>query len=74
MSEKLTEEKTSDEIMDLWTEFAKFMKSQIEKGRDMVWIDKKLLSWVDKQVEAKIYHNPRHAIEVLIREKMKESK
>jgi len=68
------EEKTSDKTMDLWVWFAKFMKKQIEKGRDMVWIDKKLLSWVNKQVEARVYQNRSHAIEALIREKMTEEK
>lgn len=74
MAEKPMGDKTSDRIMDLWAEFAEYMKDQIEKGRDMVWIDKRLLGWVDKQVEAQIYRSRSHAMEVLIQEKMREEK
>lgn len=50
------------------------MKSEeVEMVRERVSITlpRDCIEWLDKQVEARTYHNRSHAIEVLILEKMK---
>ena len=44
------------------------------RERVSITLPKDCIEWLDKQVEARIYHNRSHAIEFLIFEKMKERK
>lgn len=44
---------------------------QMARERLSITLPKVCLEWVDKQVEARIYHNRSHAIEVLILKEMK---
>ncbi|MEM5867891.1 MAG: ribbon-helix-helix domain-containing protein [Candidatus Aenigmatarchaeota archaeon] len=44
------------------------------RERVSITLPKELLEWIDKKVEARIYANRSHAIEVLILEAMKREK
>ena len=52
------------------------MEKAIEMVRERVSITlpRELLEWIDKKIEARIYANRSHAIEVLILEAMKREK
>ncbi len=44
------------------------------RERVSITLPKELLEWIDKKIEARIYANRSHAIEVLILEAMKREK
>jgi metal-responsive CopG/Arc/MetJ family transcriptional regulator len=54
----------------------KSMEKTIEMVRERVSITlpKEVLEWIDKKIEARIYANRSHAIEVLILEAIKKEK
>lgn len=72
MAEKPLEKPVYEEGLDLVIELAKEIVRQHTEGRTLVFVDKELLEWLDKQVEVGKYDSVSHAIEVLILEKMKE--
>lgn len=72
MAEKPLEKPVYEEGLDLVIELAKEIVRQHREGRTLVFVDKELLEWLGKQVEAEKYDSVSHAIEVLISEKMKE--
>lgn len=72
MAEKPLEKPVYEEGLDLVIELAKEIVRQHREGRTLVFVDKELLEWLDKQVEVGKYDSVSHAIEVLILEKMKE--
>lgn len=72
MAEKPLENSVHEEGLDQIIELAKEIVRQHREGRTLVFVDKELLEWLDKQVEVGKYDSVSHAIEVLILEKMKE--
>ena len=70
MAEKPLEKPVYEEGLDLVIELAKEIVRQHMEGRTMVFVDKKLLEWLGKQVEAGKYDSLSHAIEVLILNEM----
>ena len=57
-------EKTNDtEKLDVLYMFAKKVLDEKNKGRSLVFVDDKLLEWVDEQVDAGKYYSRSHAIE-----------
>ena len=44
------------------------------KERITVTVDKELLSWLDKKIEAKVFANRSHGLEFLIKRKMEEER
>ena len=70
MAEKPLEKPVYEEGLDLVIKLAKEIVRQHREGRTMVFVDKELLEWLDKQVEAGKYDSLSHAIEVLILSEM----
>jgi len=66
VAEKPLEKSVHEEGLEQIIELAKEIVRQNREGRTMVFVDKELLEWLDKQVEAGKYENRSHAIEVLI--------
>ena len=48
--------------------FAKEVLDEKNKGRSLVFVDDKLLEWVDEQVDAGKYYSRSHAIECAVAE------
>ena len=71
MAKKPLEEYTLDEKLDVIHDFLERVRGEVDKGKAITFVDKKLLGWLDKQVEVGKYRSRSHAIEVLILEKMK---
>ncbi len=68
----MLENATLEKKLDVLARFLDRVKLEAEKGRDMIWIDKKLLEWLDKQVEMGKYRSCSHAVEKIIQSKMRE--
>ena len=66
MAEKPLEKPVHEEGLEQIIELAKEIVRQHREGRTMVFVDKELLEWLDKQVEAGKYDSLSNAIEVLI--------
>jgi len=52
-------------------EFLVRLVEEAKEGKGLVFVDEKLLEWLDKQVEAGKYDSRSHAIESLIQKEMK---
>ena len=62
-------EKPNDtEKLDVLYMFAKRVLDEKNKGRSLVFVDDKLLEWVDVQVDAGKYYSRSHAIECAVAE------
>jgi len=60
------------ENLDLIVKIINIIAEQVGKGRRWIWVDVKLVEWVDKQVEMGKYRSRSHAVEKIIRSKMRE--
>ena len=58
--------------LELMAKIINMIAEQVEKGRRWIWVDVKLVEWVDKQVETGKYRSRSHAVEKIIRSKMRE--
>jgi hypothetical protein len=58
--------------LELMVKIINMIVEQVEKGRRWIWVDVKLVEWVDKQVETGKYRSRSHAVEKIIRSKMRE--
>jgi hypothetical protein len=72
MRREVAEMRREMEARALVVEVVKTIVEQVDKGRDWVWIDVKLVEWLDKQVEMGKYRSCSHAVEKIIRSKMRE--
>ena len=70
----MLENPTLEEKLDLIVGLLERIKEELDKGREWIWVNKKLLKWVDKQVETGKYPNRSHAVEEIIRGKMGEER
>lgn len=68
------DEQRVNHVIDLLQQIKDEFLEQKKQGRSsiFVYVHKKYSDWLDKQVEAGTYKDHTHAIESLIREKMKE--
>lgn len=46
---------------------------ELTRIRVSITLPKDIVEWIDSKVEARIYHNRSHAIEVLVRNEMKKT-
>jgi len=60
------------ETLKLMVKIINKIAEQMEKGRHWIWVDAKLVEWVDKQVEMGKYRSRSHAVEKIIQSKMRE--
>lgn len=51
-----------------------FRESEMVRERLSITLPRECLDWIDQKVEQRVYANRSHALEVLILEKMRESK
>ena len=58
--------------LKLMIKIINMIAEQMEKGRHWIWVDVKLVEWVDKQVEMGKYRSRSHAVEKIIQSKMRE--
>ena len=72
MSREVAEMRHEMENLDLIVKIINIIAEQVGKGRRWIWVDVKLVEWVDKQVEMGKYRSRSHAVEKIIRSKMRE--
>ena len=72
MSREVAELRREMENHDLIVKIINMIAEQVEKGRHWIWVDVKLVEWVDKQVEMGKYRSRSHAVEKIIQSKMRE--
>jgi len=58
--------------LKLMVKIIKKITDEYYRGRLWIWVDAKLVEWVDKQVEMGKYRSCSQAVEKIIRSKMRE--
>lgn len=72
MSREVAESRHKTQTLEIMVKIINIFLEQVEKGRLWIWVDVKLVEWLDKQVEMGKYRSRSHAVETIIQSKMRE--